>query len=93
MQSRHALIIKRNLSTDEHIKDHSQTPHVHLRAGIDLGVEQLGGCEIERPAKGGEVTEWIVQVREAKVDDFDIAGLRDEDVFDLEVYGRSCGDE
>jgi hypothetical protein len=85
MQSRHALIIEGNLSADEHIKHDSETPDINLWASVDFGVEELGSGEIQRSTERREVAGWVEKVGETKINDFDIAGLRDEDILDFEI--------
>lgn len=85
MQRRHALIVKRHLATNQHIQHHTEAPHIDFRASVHLRVQELGRGEVERAAEGGEVRDGVEEVGETKVDDFDVAGLGDEDVLDFEV--------
>ena len=95
MEGRHALIVKGDVAADEDVEDNAEAPGVDLWAGVDLGVEEFGGGKVERPAEGAETGDGIVEVGEVKVNDFDVAGLGDEDIFDLEVClekeGRARG--
>ena len=94
MQRGHALVVEGHLAANEYIEDDAKTPYVNFRASINLRVEKLGCCEVQGSAECSEMCRWIVEVCETEVDDFDVAGLGDEDVFDLEIPGeqcRSCG--
>lgn len=85
MQCRHALIIKGYPAADENVKDDAKTPDIHLRAGIGTSLEELGSREVETAAKCFEVPSRGEEIAESKVDDLDVAGLADEDVFDLQI--------
>ena len=85
MEGGHALIVKGDLAADEDVEDDAKAPDVDLGAGVDLGVKEFGGSKVERSTEGAEAGGGVIEVGEAKVDDFDVAGLGDEDVFDLEV--------
>ena len=85
----HALVVERDLAADEHVEHDAEAPDVDLRAGVHARVEQLRRGEVERAAEGGQVRRGVVQVRQAKVDDFDVPRLGDQDVLDLEICGRA----
>lgn len=85
MQRGHALIIKGYPSTDENIKDDAKTPDIHLRAGIGASLQELGGREVETAAKCFEVPSWGEEIAKSKVDDLDVPGFADQDVFDLQI--------
>ena len=85
VQSGHALVVERNFAAHEDVQDDAERPHVDLGASVRLGVEELGRGKVERAAERRQVRHGRVQVRQAKVDDLDVARLRDEDVLDLEV--------
>ena len=87
VQRGHVLVVKRDLATDEDIKYDTERPDVDLRASVHFGIEQFGCGKVERATKGGEVQSRVVEVRESKVDDFNVTRFRDEDVFNLEVWG------
>lgn len=85
MQRRHALVVKGDLAADEDVEDNAKAPDVDLGSRVELGVEEFGGGKVEGTAEGAELGDGGVEVREAKVDDLDVARLGDEDVFDLEI--------
>ena len=68
MQCRHALIVERNLATDQNIENDAKAPHVYLGSGVNLGVEEFRGGKIERAAKCTKVARGIVKIGEAEVD-------------------------
>jgi len=85
MQRRHALIVEGHLAANKDVEHDAETPNVDLGTGVGLGVEEFGGGKIEGTAEGGEMRGGRVEVREAKVDDFDVARFGDEDVLDFEI--------
>ena len=91
MEGGHTLIVKGDLAADEDVEDDAKAPDVDLGAGVDLGIEEFGSGKVERSTEGAEAGGGIVEVGEAKVDDFDVAGLGDEDVFDFEVCLEKTG--
>lgn len=62
MQGRHALVVKRDFSADKDVENDAKAPYVDFWAGVDAGVEELGGSKVEGAAKGGEVGEGVVEV-------------------------------
>lgn len=88
MQRRHALIVERHLAANEDIQDDAEGPDVDLGTGVRLCIQELGRGKVERAAEGREVRGWRIEVREAEVDDLDVAGLGDEDVLNLQVCGK-----
>jgi len=62
MQGRHALVVERDFSADKDVEDDAKAPYVDFWAGVDAGVEELGGGKVEGAAKGGEVGEGVVEV-------------------------------
>ena len=81
----HALVVKGHLATYEHVQDHSKAPYVDLRPGIYLGIEKFRRSKIKGATKRRQVGDGIVEIREAKIDNLNIASLRNEDVLDFEV--------
>lgn len=93
----HALVVKGHFAADKHIEDDAEAPEVDFGSGVRFGVEELWGGKVEGAAERGELGVLGVEVREAKVDDFDVACFGDENVLDLEVYqnirfgSQKCG--
>ena len=85
MERGHALVVKGHLATYEHVQDHSKAPYVDLRPGIYLGIEKFRRSKIKGATKRRQVGDGIVEIREAKIDNLNIASLRNEDVLDFEV--------
>lgn len=85
MKRGHALVVEGDLAADEDIQDNTKAPHVDLGAGVCPSLEELRGGEVQATAEGLEVAAWREEVAQAKVDDFDVTHLADEDVLDLEV--------
>lgn len=85
MQSRHALIVERDFSTNENVENDSKAPDVDLGTGVRFSVEELRCGEVERSAERVEMRRRGVEVRETKVDNLDVARFRDEDVLNLQI--------
>ena len=87
MEGGHVLVVERHLSADQDEENHAETPHVHLGPRVGLRLEQLGSGKVEAAAIRLELPVLVrrEEVAEAKVDDFDVARLADQDVLDLEV--------
>lgn len=86
MQGRHALIVKGYFTADEHVEHDPKTPDIDLRSRIHPGVQELGCSKVERSAKRREVVVRRIEIAQSKVDDLDVAGLGDQDVFDLQIW-------
>jgi hypothetical protein len=85
MECWHALIVKWHLSADQNVEDNAETPHIHLGAGVCLCLQQFRGGKVEATAKGLQVPARSKQITQAKVDDFDVTSLADENVLNLQV--------
>lgn len=85
MQGRHALIVERYFTADQHVEYDTETPDINFGSCIHPGIQQLGRGEIERSTKRREVIVRRVQVAQPEIDDFDISRLGYQDVFDLEI--------
>lgn len=85
MESWHALIVERNLATDKHIKDDAETPHIDLRSSVSPSLEKLRRGKVQTTAKGLKVTSRCEEVTEAEVNNLNISGFADKNVFDLQV--------
>jgi len=79
------LIVKRDFATNEDIQHHTKTPNIDLWARVDLGIKQLRCSEVKGAAESGKVADWVVEVGKSKIDDLDVACLRDKDVLNLEI--------
>lgn len=53
MQGRHALIVKRDFSTDENVKNDAEAPYVDFGSGVGAGVEKLWSSKVEGTAESG----------------------------------------
>jgi len=62
MQGRHALVVKGDFTADEDVENDAEAPYVDFWAGVDAGVEELGGGKVEGAAEGGEVGEGVVEI-------------------------------
>jgi hypothetical protein len=51
MESGHALVVERYLTAYKHIKHHPETPYIHLRASVHLGIEKFGSSKVEGAAE------------------------------------------
>lgn len=85
MQLRHTLIVEWHLSANQNVKDNAETPYIHFRARVLSRLKQLRGCKIETSTECLEEASGRKEVAETKIDDFDVAGLADEDVLDLQI--------
>lgn len=85
MESGHTLIVERNLSTNEDIKDDAEAPYVDFWASVDFGVEEFRCCKVQRTTEGGEMGNRVIEVRETKVDYLDVSRFRYEYVLDFEI--------
>jgi hypothetical protein len=79
------LVVKWNFATNEDIQYHTKTPNIDLWTRVDLGIKQLGCSEVKGTTESGEVAHWVVEVGKSKIDDLDVARLRDKDVLNLEI--------
>lgn len=85
VERRHALIVKRYLSTNEYIEHNAKAPHVDFGAGIGPGLQQLRRGKIKTSAESLQMAARCEEIAQAKVNDFDITSLADEYVLDLQV--------
>lgn len=85
MQSRHALVIERNLAAHQNVENNAKTPYIDFGASVYFCVEEFGCCEIEGSTEGGEVSHGVEEVGQSKVNYFDVAGLGNEYVFNLQI--------
>jgi hypothetical protein len=85
MQLRHALVIEGHFAADQNVENNTETPNIHFRAGVLSCLEQFGGCKVQTATERLQKTSWRKQIAEAKVNDFDIARLADQDILDLQV--------
>lgn len=85
MERRHALIVKGYFSADKHIQHDTKTPHVDFGTGVGPGLQQLRRSKIKTSTESLEVTAWGKEIAQAKVNDFDVAGLADEYILNLEI--------
>lgn len=86
MQSRHTLIVERNLSADQDVKNDSKTPNIHFWTSVSLCIEKLWCRKVERSTEGTQMRVRRKEIRETEIDDLDVSSFRDEDVFNLEIY-------
>ena len=85
VKGRHMLVVKRNLAADEDVEHDTKAPYINLWTGVRFRVEKLGGGKIQRTAERCQVGCWIVEIGKAEINNFDIAGLGDEDVLYFQV--------
>lgn len=85
MQLRHALVIKRYLSTDQDIKDNTKTPNINFGSRILSGLKQFRSCKIQTTTESLQEAPWGEQVAETEINDFDVTSLADKDVLDLQI--------
>jgi hypothetical protein len=85
MQLWHALIVKRHFTTHQDVKNNTKTPNIHFWSCVLLGLQEFWGSKVKASAKRLELASRREQIAEAKIDDFDVASLADEDVLNLEV--------
>ena len=88
MQRRHTLIIKKNLPTNQDIQNNTKTPNINFRTSIHLRIQEFRRSEIHRTTESREIGRGVIQIRQSKVDNFDISSLR---YFNLQVYKFKLG--
>ena len=54
MQLRHTLIVKGNLSTNQHVQNNTKTPDIDFRPGVLSRLEQLGRGKVQTATKSLE---------------------------------------
>ena len=80
------VFIERQFSAQQSVQNDSQTPDVHLFTGVFLTLEHLRGTVAHGTAPGLQVTRSaLVLAGEAKVDQFDIAVLVEQDVLEFKI--------
>jgi len=77
VQCGHTLVVKRNFAAYEDIENYSETPDVYFGTGVYFCIEKFWSCKVKRAAEGCEVCDRIKKIGQPKVDDFDVASLRD----------------
>lgn len=85
MECGHALVIKRHFAADQHIENDTKAPNIDFRPRVCPCLKELGGGEVQATTKGFEVTTRGKKIAEAEIDDFDIPGLTDEYILNLEI--------
>ena len=85
VQLRHALVVERYFSAHQNVEHNPETPYIDLWAGVLLGLQQFWGCEIQAAAECFQQISGREQVAQAKINDFDVASLADEDVLNFQV--------
>lgn len=86
VQCRHTLVVKGDLATYEDVEDDAKAPDVDFWPRIHPCVEQLWRSKVERAAKSGELGYGVIEIGEAEIYYFDVAGLGYKDVFDFEIW-------
>ena len=81
----HALIVEGNFAAYKYIKYDTKTPNIYFWTRVHTSIEQLRCSEVQRATEGVEVALGCVHIGKAKINDFDIAGFRNENVLDFEV--------
>lgn len=85
MELWHTLVIEWHFAAYQDIENDSETPNIYFWACVDFRVEEFWCSEIQRTTERRQMCQWIIQIGQAEVDDLDVAGLRYEDVLNLEV--------
>ena len=85
MELRHALIVKGDFATNKDVQDDAKTPDIDFRTSVLSSLQEFRGSKVQASAEGFEEAPGRKEVAETKVDDFDVTGLADENVFDLQV--------
>lgn len=85
VQLRHALIVKRHLTTNQHVENYTEAPHVDLWASVLSSVQQFWSRKVETAAEGLQQGSWRVEVAQTEIYYFDVTALADQDVFDLQI--------
>lgn len=85
MQLWHTLVVEWYFSANKNIKDDAETPNVYFGPSILLCLEQFGGGKVKTSTERLELVTRGEEIAEAEVDNLNIAGLADEDVFNLQV--------
>jgi hypothetical protein len=85
MQLRHALVVKGHFAAHQDIKDDAETPHVDLGPCVLLGLQEFRRGKVQTPAEGLELAAGREEIAQAKVDDFDVARLANQNVLNLQI--------
>lgn len=81
----HALIVERNFSANQNVKDYTKTPDIDLRTSVLLCLQKLRCRKVKTTTESLQLATGGEKVAEAKIDNFDIARLADEDIFNLQI--------
>ena len=84
-QRRHVLVVEGEGAAQERVEDDAARPDVHLRPGVQLARDDLGGGVVGAAAAGAKKLPVQHHVGEAKVGDLDVEVLVEEEVLRLEV--------
>jgi len=85
MQLGHALVVEWYFAAYKNVEHDAKTPHVNFRPSVLLRLQKLWCSKVQTATECLQMVSRAEQVRQSKVDDFDIASLADEDVFNLQV--------
>jgi hypothetical protein len=83
------LVVKQDFATN--IQYHTKTPNIDFWVHVDLGIENFGCRKVGGPAKSGEVCHWVIEIGEPKIDDLNVACLRNDNILKLEIYQNTRG--
>lgn len=85
MEFWHALVIERDFPAHQNVEHNPKTPDIHFWTSVLPCLEQLGSGKVKTAAKCLEQVSRGKEVTKTEINDFDIAGLADEDIFDFQV--------
>lgn len=81
----HALIIERNLATDQNIKNDTEAPNVNLRARVLSCLQKFWRGEVEASTESFETVARREKIAQPEVNDFDVSSFADKNVLNLQV--------
>ena len=85
MQCRNTLIVERNFTAYKDIKHNAKTPHVHFWPSIGSRLKKFWRGKVKTATERAKVAAGREQVAKAKIDDFDVARLADQNILNLQV--------
>jgi len=81
----HILILEGKPPTEHHVEDHSTTPNVDFRTGVESTTNDFRGGIIGAPTTRFQEVAVLDLAREAEVRNLDVQVLVKQDVFRLEI--------
>ena len=84
-ECRNIVIVKRKPAHQQHVENHTATPHIDLGSGVQLARDHLGRCIVGATAAGFQEIAIRHDIAETKVGNLDILIGIDEQVFWLQI--------